>query len=128
MPGLYRMTWPHKNEWPQSARIRVEASPKILDPWLDLGDLRFPALLTIGRATNIRARLRQHFGTNHNNNRLTRKLMQLFKNTTHEELCATVVRNVEITWAVVPSWVDRALLENYGCAVFRPVLDLGAEH
>jgi hypothetical protein len=28
----------------------------------------------------------------------------------------------------VSSWVERCILERYGCSVHRPVLDLDAEH
>jgi hypothetical protein len=132
-PGLYRMSWVGP-DWARLGRVReVQASSKVADPILDLSSMTAPVELTVGRSLNLYERLRQHFGTNSNNNRVWSRLRALFQddpNQKHPEdqLRALVAANVQVQWVTVDSWVERCLLERYGCSVLRPVLDLDAEH
>lgn len=128
--GLYRMTWVGREEWPliAAAKRQVAASAKVDGPQLQLGELTPPVWLTIGRTTGIRKRLRQHFGTNTNNNRMIQRLGNLLPGRNYSELCNLVVRNISVEWVEVPSWIERCLLEHYGLALLRPIFDLDAEH
>jgi len=128
--GLYRMTWVGLEEWSvlSAGTLHVGASQKIEDPQLIMANLRPPVLLTIGRTTNIRERLRQHFSVNPNHNRVGKRLGSLLSDLDFAEVCTLAARNIVVDWVEIESWVARCLLEAYGKAVFKPILDLDAEH
>ncbi len=129
IPGLYRITWVGIEDWPLFPKmIRVEASPDIFDPVLKLEGVMPPALLTLGRAKDVYARIRQHFGTNENNNRLLKAMRKLFPDRHDDELRNLAQRNLLIEWAYVGDWLDRCRFEHYGCAMGVPLCDGYAEY
>ena len=77
-PGLYRMTWDGETDWSLVLKsLLVKSSLRVADRQLEFDDLPPPVLLTIGKTTNIHKRLREHFGTNPNNNRVVKRLGDL---------------------------------------------------
>jgi hypothetical protein len=129
-PGLYRMTWIGTEGWDSVRKTMcVKSTLKVADRTLEFEELRPPVLLTIGKSTDIRERIGQHFGTNPNNNRVISGLGHLLlPKPVYEDLIEIVRCNIRVEWVEVASWVDRCLLEKYGCSVERPILDLEAEH
>jgi hypothetical protein len=122
------MVW-RGERWTELAQSRhVKASSQVTNPVLSLEGVTPPVDLTIGRSCNVYRRLRQHFGTNANNNRVWARLRELATGITEEQLRKLVVEEVEVEWVEVASWVKRCILERYGCSIHRPVLDLDAEH
>jgi hypothetical protein len=128
-PGLYRMTWREAETWARAQKERLaRATPQIEDPRLNLEALLVPVTLTIGRSTNIYYRIRQHFGTNRNNNRVLLRLQELFPASPLDDVRDIARASLKIEWVPVASWVERCVLERYGCATQRAVLDIDAEH
>jgi len=127
--GIYKITWLNADTWGAVLHSRpVAAAAAIEDPVLHFDGLLPPVLLSVGRATNLYARLRQHFGNNPNNNRLLARLASVLPNATRDELRTAALESLEVSWALVPDWVQRHLLECYACGVLRPLLDVEAEH
>jgi hypothetical protein len=127
--GLYRMTWLGVDSWRKvTTTLRVKASNKIGDPYICLSDLTPPIVLTIGRATDVRKRIRQHFGCNHRNNRMLTRLRQILPDLSSDETLSRAREDLVVEWVLVPCWRLRSLLEKYGAAVAAPVFDLDAEH
>lgn len=128
-PGLYMMTWHGVDGWRQLPKqITVKATVKVQTPILDFASLTPPFVLTIGRTTAIRKRIRQHFGTNRNNNRALMRFRQLLPDLEIAALLDIVCSNVRIDWVCVDNWVHRCLLEKAGVCKTLPVFDLDAEH
>lgn len=125
--GLYRVTW--TGNWPSLPETyRAQATRRISDPTVALTDLRPPVRLSIGRTTDIRKRIRQHFGSNENNNRMLQRLRQICPSKCDEEIRKIAIENLSIEWVELPDWIERCLLESYGKANERPIFDLDAEH
>jgi hypothetical protein len=115
--GVYKMTWHDIDCWKQLPKqITVKASVRVQTPVLDISSLDPPVVLTIGRTTSIRSRIRQHFGTNRNNNRALMRIRQLIPDLDIAE------------WVRIDKWVDRCLLEKSGVCITLPIFDLDAEH
>ena len=128
-PGLYRMIWHGVDDWKMLPKqMAVKASVKVQTPVLDYSSLTPPVVLTVGRTTRIRRRIRQHFGTNPNNNRALMRLRQLLPDLELARLLDMVLRNIRIDWVTVDQWVDRCLLEKSGVVNEMPIFDLDAEH
>ena len=128
-PGLYRMTWDGVDDWKGlAAHITVLASRKIADPRLNIQQLQPPVLLTIGRTTDIYGRIREHLGTNENNNRFFMRLKRMLPHLTDEGIRQAAVRSLLVEWVAVPNWSHRCLLERYGSVVCTPLFDIDAEH
>jgi hypothetical protein len=114
-PGLYMMTWLGVDGWRLLPKhITVKATVKVQTPILDFSSLNPPLVLTIGRTTAIRKRIRQHFGTNQNNNRALMRFRQLLPDLEISELLEIICNNVRIDWVCVDNWVHRCLLEKAG--------------
>ena len=129
--GLYQMTWDGDGaqDWAMLNKTRpVSASVRVPDRQLDFSDRERPVLLTLGRTTNIYKRIRQHFGNNRHNSRVLSRLGQILPGLSGDEIRLLAIRNLRIEWVVVASWVERCLLEKYGAAIGRPILDIDAEH
>jgi hypothetical protein len=127
--GLCRAKW--TGAWLDFAStFRAQASRKITDTTIDIAGLLPPVCLSIGRSTDIRRRIRQHFGTNANNNRKLRRLREIAPASwaCDDDIRKAAIENVRVEWAKVSSWIERSLLESYGKALERPVFDLDAEH
>jgi hypothetical protein len=107
---------------------RVKASKRIHDPSLDFSDLLPPVVLTIGRSCNLFDRLRQHFSDNPNNNRVWKRLVEIAPSLPHDQLRELIIQDLVVDWVVISGWVERCVLERYGCAVHRPIFDIDAEH
>jgi len=128
-PGLYQMTWDGVDDWKGlPAHITVLASRKIADPRLNIQQLQPPVLLTIGRTTDIYGRIREHLGTNENNNRLFMRLKRMLPHLADEGIRQAAVRSLLVEWVAVPNWSHRCLLERYGSVVCTPLFDIDAEH
>lgn len=128
-PGLYRITWDGVDDWKGvPASITVMASRKITDPLLNIQQLDPPVVLTIGRTTDIYARIRQHFGINEKSNRLFMRLKRMLPLLTDGEIRQAAKRNLMVEWVAIPSWSHRCLLERYGSVVCTPLFDIDAEH
>jgi hypothetical protein len=127
-PGLYRFTW--IGGWHELALIhKVRATKRIENPTVDLSGLTPPVCLSVGRTTNLRKRIRQHFGNNKNSNRLFQRLRQIVPLIwTDKDILASAVENLKVEWVEVPNWIERCLLESYGKAIECPIFDLDAEH
>ena len=128
-PGLYRITWDGVDDWvglPE--HVDVKASRRIADPRLSIQGLQPPVLLTIGRTTNLRKRIRQHFGSNDNSNRLFMRMARLLVHLPADEIRRVAMRNLLVEWTQVSHWSHRCLLERYGSAVCKPLFDIDAEH
>lgn len=129
LPGLYRMIWHGVDDWNLLPKqICVKASVNVQTPVLDYSSLTPPVVLTIGRTTKIRNRIRQHFGTNPNNNRVLMRLRLLLPDLDMDTLLDLVLRNIRIDWVAIDKWVDRCLLEKAGVVNEIPIFDLEAEH
>jgi hypothetical protein len=127
--GVYKMTWHDIDCWKQLPKqITVKASVRVQTPVLDISSLDPPVVLTIGRTTSIRSRIRQHFGTNRNNNRALMRIRQLIPDLDIAALLDIVCKNVKIEWVRIDNWVDRCLLEKSGVCITLPIFDLDAEH
>lgn len=128
-PGIYRMIWNDAQSWETVRKtIPVKATLRIADRELEFDQLRPPALLTIGKTTNLAKRVCQHFGTNQNNNRVISRLASVLPKPPYNELIDIARSSITVEWVVIPDWIDRCLLERYGCATARPILDMEAEH
>jgi len=128
VPGLYRMTWTGAS-WSQATNsLPVKASKRVADRQLDLHGMQPPILLTIGRSTNIHKRIRQHFGSNPNNNRVLYRLGLLFPALTAAPIRQLAVTDIRVDWVPIADWVQRCLLEKFGVATTTPILDIEAEH
>lgn len=128
-PGIYQMWWEDAETWEQlPKKLTVRASPRIGDPVLTFSGLQMPIALTIGRSVNIYERIRQHLGSNRNNNRVLRRMLLLEPRLDEEELRELMLRSVFVEWTVVGSWPDRCRLERFGAATIMPLLDFEAEH
>lgn len=128
-PGLYRMIWKDSVSWKDARKERMaKATPLIGDARLDFSNLSPPISLTIGRSTNLYTRIRQHFGTNPNNNRLFTRLQELFPTLAPADLRRVAKTSIEVSWVSVEAWTERCVLELYGCATERPIFDIDAEH
>jgi hypothetical protein len=129
IPGLYKMAWVGVDYWPSMPKvIGVEACDQIPDPRLLIEHLEPPVLLTIGRTTSVYDRIRQHFSTNDNCNRVFKRLYRWLPGRTNDDMWTLATANIMLEWAYVPSWIDRAQIEQYACARFAPLFDLEAEH
>ncbi len=127
--GLYRVTWDGLDDWNRlPSHIMVMASRRITDSRLSIQHLQPPVLLTIGRTTEIYGRIREHLGTNENNNRLFTRLKRLLANLRDDEIRHLAMRNLVVEWVAVPTWSHRCLLERYGSVVSMPLFDIDAEH
>jgi hypothetical protein len=124
------MYWTDEDSWKTVRKsFSVKSTLKVEDRELEFKNLSPPVLLTIGKTTNLYERVRQHFGTNPNNNRIIRRLGHLLvPKPVYDDLIELVTRSLQFDWVEVASWVDRCLLEKYGCSIDRPILDLQAEH
>lgn len=129
-PGIYRLTWEAAtDDWRLLQKtVSIRASARVSDPTLDFGEMIPPILLTIGRATDVHIRFRQHFGTNPHNNRVIKRLSSLMPGKSLEEMRDIAIRNLLIEWAIVTDWRERWVLEKYGCGLGAPLLDFEAEH
>jgi len=128
-PGLYGITWDGVDDWKSlPPHITVKASRKIADPILSIQQLQPPVLLTIGRTTDLYGRIREHLGTNTNNNRLFMRLKLILPHLSDEEVRQAAMRSLLVEWVVVPNWRLRCLLERYGSVVCTPLFDIDAEH
>ena len=127
--GLYRMTWTHVANWGLANKeIAVKASVRVQNAGLDFNSMTPPIVMTIGRTTAIRKRVRQHFGSNQNNNRALMRFSLLRPDLGLDELLDVLFESVRIDWVRVESWVDRCLLEKAGVVAELPIFDLDAEH
>ena len=130
VPGLYRLTWHNTDEWPQTIKsIRVKATPLIVDPVLTFADSQPPVVLSIGRTTNLKNRLSQHFSKNKNSNRFLKRMRQILPDEMDDDAIRELSRqsiNLEIT--SIDCWVQRCQLERYGTVVHHPIFDFDAEH
>jgi hypothetical protein len=129
LPGLYRMIWHGLDDWQKLPKqISVKASVKVQNPVLSYSTITPPIVLTIGRTTSIRKRIRQHFGTNRNNNRALMRIRNLCPDLDLSSLLDLILKNVRIEWVTIDNWVDRCLLEKSGVISEIPIFDLDAEH
>ncbi|HEV8716596.1 MAG TPA: GIY-YIG nuclease family protein [Candidatus Binatia bacterium] len=127
--GLYRVSLINEDWWAQrTALIPVKASGRITDPHLNADLWQFPVLLTIGKTTNLKVRLRQHFGINDNNNRLLKRLLTLFPKLTAGEIRQRSLVGLHVEVVVCPDWRHRFLAEHYGAALCQPLFDFEVEH
>ena len=127
--GLYKMTWHGTEGWRTVRKeITVKATVRVQTPILDYSSLRPPLVLTVGRTTAIRKRIRQHFGTNPHNNRALVRFRQLLPDLQLDDLLGILIRNVRVEWVRIDSWVDRCILEKAGVVSELPIFDLDAEH
>lgn len=125
-PGLYKVWWTDPETWPMlSKNRRVGATKTIQDPLLVFDDLMPPLVLSVGRSTKLKSRFESHLGRNPKSNRLLKRLTELLPDLNIYEM---MVRALEIEWVEVSSWTDRCVLEAYGKATLRPILDVDAEH
>lgn len=129
VPGLYKMTWTKDANWSLAKKeIAVKASVRVTTPILDFASSNAPLTVTIGRTTAIRKRIRQHFGSNHNNNRALMRFRLLFPDLELNELLTVLFASVRVEWVQVENWIDRCLLEKAGVVAELPIFDLDAEH
>lgn len=123
------MTWTNEAKWGLAKKeIAVKASVRVQAPILDFASISAPVTVTIGRTTAIRKRIRQHFGSNRNNNRALMKFRLLFPDLELDELLDVLFDSIRVEWVQVESWVDRCLLEKAGVVAELPIFDLDAEH
>lgn len=96
-PGLYRVTWDSVADWASlPEHVDVTASRTIADPRLSIPGLQPPVLLTIGRTTNLRKRIRQYFGGNDNSNRLFMRMARLLVHLPADEIRRVAMRSLLI--------------------------------
>lgn len=127
--GLYSVSLTDGNWWQEAHNeIVIKASKTILDNVIEKRYWNIPVLLTIGRTTNLSKRIEQHFGRNSNNNRLLKRLQLLFRTYSDSQIRKKAITGLEIRVTTVQNWTERFLLEKYGCAVERPIIDFEAEH
>jgi len=123
------VTWEGVEDWSKLPRqVSVMASARISDAFISIERIQPPVLLTIGRTTEIHGRIREHLGTNSNNNRLFMRLKRLFSELPDDAVRVVAQRNLLVEWVPVASWSHRCLLERYGSVVCTPLFDLDAEH
>ena len=128
-PGLYRMYLNDPEWWARASdSIPIKASGKIRDRLMEKRYWHVPVLLTVGRTTSLCTRLEQHFGCNPNNNRIMKRLLLAFPNLTEDEIRGRVPGGISVEVVEVGDWVERFLLERYGCSITKPYLDFEAEH
>ena len=127
-PGIYRFTWDGAEWHVLQKTFTVRSSRKVVDPTVDFSDMMPPVVLTIGRATDMHARIRQHFGTNLNNNRVIKRLSGIMPGKSADEIRDIAIQNLVVEWVIERDWRKRWVLERYGCGIEAPLLDFEAEH
>jgi hypothetical protein len=127
--GLYRITWINDQTWRGvSKTFTARGAKAIANLSVSFSNRSVPCVMTIGRTTNLRKRLRDHFGSNPNNNRFLTRLRQVMPGQPDGELRVLAAESVRVEWVAVTSWVERSLLEVFGKAIQVPIFDLDAEH
>ena len=127
--GIYRISWVGAEAWASAQHVYLSrGSSKIPDLRIDVNPRVPPLVLSIGRTTDLRKRLRQHFGDNENNNRILGRMRGLLPGRSDAEIRDIAAHSLKVEWVVVECWIQRCLLEAFGKAVEAPVLDIDAEH
>jgi len=128
--GLYKISWVDDSTWNQVEKsFHVQGAKCIEDVTIHFSERLTPCVLTIGKTTNLHERIRQHFGTNKNNNRMLKRLHLVMPGLTDEDIREICLKSLRVDYAEVSDWIERSLLESYGESSEVSIFDLvDAEH